>query len=445
MRARARQLQEYLDVRPAWAVADIGHALLADADGTTGRHRAVLIGAGRDEQGLGLRALADGTAAPNLVTGTTHDGTAPVFVFPGQGAQWPEMARELLHSSPVFRDCLEECAEALQPYVDWSLEDVLTTDQDHAVWARPDVAQPALVAVMISLAALWRSAGVEPGAVVGHSTGEFAAAHVAGALALSDALRAVAAFSRAQMSLVGHGEMLSVLLPAERLRPRLEPWGARLAIAGINSPAWTVVSGDTEAVTALRAELVADGVRALLISVGYAAHSPQIESVRDRLLHDLAPITGGPSAVPFYSGLTGGRYDTTRLRAEYWYQMVRGSVLFEAAVRAALTQQPAAFIEISPHPVLTLGVQQILDDAGSDAPVVGTLRCDEGGRARFLTSMAELHVQGGSVDWADGLAGSDPRPVELPAADFGAPQEPDRPAVASRFAHCPTPNCHAPS
>ncbi|MGW0769413.1 type I polyketide synthase [Streptomyces sp. NPDC002676] len=437
MRARARQLQEHLDARPEWAVADIGHALLAAADGTTGRHRAVLIGAGRDEQHLGLQALADGTAAPNLVTGTAHDGTAPVFVFPGQGAQWPEMARELLHSSPVFRDCLEECAEALQPYVDWSLEDVLTSDQDHAVWARPDVTQPALVAVMISLAALWRSAGVEPGAVVGHSMGEFAAAHVAGALSLSDALRAVAAFSRAQMSLVGHGEMLSVLLPAERLRPRLEPWGARLAIAGINSPAWTVVSGDTEAVTALRAELVADGVRALLISVGYAAHSPQIESVRDRLLHDLAPITGGPSAIPFYSGLTGGRYDTTRLRAEYWYQMVRGSVLFESAVRAALTQQPAAFIEISPHPVLTLGVQQVLDDAGSEAAVVGTLRRDEGGRARFLTSMAELHVQGGSVDWSEGLADSDPRHVELPAADFGALTEPDRPAAASRFAALP--------
>jgi acyl transferase domain-containing protein len=436
LRARARQLRAHLDSRPEWAAADIGHTLLADAEGAKGPHRAVLIGAGRAEHDLGLRALADGTAAPHLVTGTALDGTAPVFLFPGQGPQWPEMARELRQSSPVFRDTLTECAAALKPHVDWSLEDVLT-NQDPAVWARPDVTQPALVAVMISLAALWRSAGVEPGAVVGHSMGEFAAAHVAGALSLPDALHAVAAFSRAQMSLVGHGEMLSVLLPADRLRPRLEPWGDRLAVAGANSPSWTVVSGDTEAVTALRAELVADGVRAQLISVGYAAHSPQIESVRDRLLTDLAPITGGPSTIPFYSGLTGGRYDTTRLGAEYWYRMVRGTVLFETAVRAALTQQPTAFVEISPHPVLTLGVQQTLDDAGSDAAVVGTLRRAEGGRARFLTSMAELHVAGGSVDWTGTFAGTAPSPVDIPAPDPGTREEPRRAAAASRFAGLP--------
>ncbi|MFD7504297.1 type I polyketide synthase [Streptomyces sp. NPDC059850] len=432
MRARARQLREYLDTRPEWAVADIGHALLADD--TTGPHRAVLIGADRQEQDFGLRALADGTAAPNLVTGTAHDGAPPVFLFPGQGPQWPGMARELRHSSPVFRDSLAACAEALKPHVDWSLEDLLTGDQDSALWARPDVAQPALVAVMISVAALWRSAGIEPGAVVGHSMGEFAAAHVAGALSLPDALHAVAAFSRAQMSLVGHGEMLSVLLPVDQLSPRLEPWGSRIAIAGVNSPSWTVVSGDTEAVAALRAELVADGVRAQLISVGYAAHSPHIVSVRDRLLRDLAPITGGPSTIPFYSGLTGGRYDTTRLGAEYWYRMVRGTVLFESAVRAALTHRPTAFVEISPHPVLTLGVQQTLDDAGSVAAVVGTLRREDGGRARCLASMAEVHAHGGSVDWAGAFAGTDPRPVELPAPDPGVRQEPDRAVAVSRFA-----------
>ncbi|MEV5315046.1 type I polyketide synthase, partial [Streptomyces sp. NPDC052610] len=438
LRARARQLRAHLATRPEWAAADIGHTLLADTEGTKGPHRAVLIGAGRAEHDLGLRALADGTAAPHLVTGTALDGTAPVFLFPGQGPQWPEMARELRQSSPVFRDTLTECAEALKPHVDWSLEDVLTNDQDPSVWARPDVTQPALVAVMISLAALWRSAGVEPGAVVGHSMGEFAAAHVAGALSLPDALHAVAAFSRAQMSLVGHGEMLSVLLPADRLRPRLQPWGDRLAVAGANSPSWTVVSGDTEAVTALRAELVAEGVRAQLISVGYAAHSPQIESVRDRLLTDLAPITGGPAAIPFYSGLTGGRFDTTRLGAEYWYRMVRGTVLFETAVRAALTQRPTAFVEISPHPVLTLGVQQTLDDAGSDAAVVGTLRRAEGGRARFLTSMAELHVAGGSVDWTGAFAGTDPSPVDIPAPDPGTREEPRRAtAAAARFAGLP--------
>ncbi|MEV5506807.1 SDR family NAD(P)-dependent oxidoreductase, partial [Streptomyces orinoci] len=438
LRARARLLREHLGPRPEWAVADVGHALLGVSGGAEGRHRAVIVSRDCEEQRLGLSALADGTAAPNLVLGTAREGTRPVFVFPGQGPQWPGMARELQHSSTVFRRTLQECAEALKPHADWSLEDVLTSDQDSSVWARPEVTQPALAAVMISLAALWRSSGVEPGAVVGHSMGEFAAAQVVGALSLPDAMHAVAAFSRAQASLVGHGEMLSVLLPADRLLPRLEPWGDRLAIAGVNSPSWTVVSGDTEAIETLRAQLVTEDIRAQLISVGYAAHSPQIEKVRDRLIRDLAPVTAGPSDIPFYSGLTGGRYDTTRLDAEYWYRMVRSPVLFQGTIRAALAQRPTAFVEVSPHPVLTLGVQQTLDDAGADAAVAGTLRRHHGGRGQFLTSMAELHVQGVSVDWSTAFAGTDPHPIELPAYDDPR-QEPDETptATTSRFAGLP--------
>ncbi|WP_229870493.1 type I polyketide synthase, partial [Streptomyces phaeofaciens] len=437
LRARARQLRDHLDARPEWAVADVARALLGTPGGTAGPHRAVIVSGDREEQTLGLRALADGAAAPHLVLGTARDSARPVFVFPGQGPQWPAMARELQDSSTVFRRTLAECAEALKPYTDWSLEAVLTTDQDPAVWTRPDVTQPALAAVMIALAAQWRAAGVEPGAVVGHSMGEFAAAQVAGALSLPDAMRAVAAFSRAQVSLMGHGEMLSVLLPAARLLPRLAPWGDRLALAGANSPSWTVVSGDPEAIGTLRAELVAEGVRAQLISVGYAAHSPQIETVRDRLLEDLAPVTGGPCDIPYYSGLTGGRYDTTRLGAEYWYRMVRGTVLFENAVRAALTARPAAFVEVSPHPVLTLGVQQTLDDAGADTAVVGTLRRDQGGRGRFLTGTAELYVHGGSVDWSTALAGTDPQPLELPAPDERPQGAPAAAAPSARFASLP--------
>ena len=214
----------------------------------------------------GLGALARGEvedASTPIVTGVAAGATeGAVFLFPGQGGQWEGMAVELLEGSPVFAQRLAECADALEPFVDWRLEDVLRGARGAPELGRVDVVQPALFAVMVSLAELWRACGVRPVAVVGHSQGEIAAACVAGGLSLEDAARVVALRSRALVALAGRGGMASVALGREGVEPLLERFGGRVGVAAVNGPGSVVVSGEVEALEELVAQCEADGVRA---------------------------------------------------------------------------------------------------------------------------------------------------------------------------------------
>ena len=205
-------------------------------------------------------------------------------------------------AAATSRSSAAGCQEALSPFVDWDLEEVL---RGGAHSERVDVVQPALFAVMVSLAELWRHYGVEPDAVLGHSQGEIAAAHIAGALSLEDAARVVALRSQALSELAGKGGMLSVHLPADQVRERIEPWGADLAIAAENSPLSTVASGDPQALQELIAACEQDGVRTRMVAVDYASHTHQVEAIEERLAQDLAPIEAKQASIPFYSALIG--------------------------------------------------------------------------------------------------------------------------------------------
>ena len=215
--------------------------------------RAAVSGVDRDELLAGFEALVSGGSAPNLVQGVASGAGKTVFVFPGQGSQWQGMALELVDSSPVFAGRLVDCERALAPFTDWSLLEVLRGVEGAPEFDRVDVVQPALWAVMVSLAALWRSVGIEPDAVVGHSQGEIAAAVVAGALSLEDAAKIVALRSKAIVKLAGTGGMVSVALPADEVRELVSQWDGAIDVAAHNGPVSTVVSGDPEAL----AELVA--------------------------------------------------------------------------------------------------------------------------------------------------------------------------------------------
>ena len=239
---------------------------------------------------------------------------------------------------------------------------------------RVDVVQPALFAVMVSLARLWQSRGVQPAAVVGHSQGEIAAACVAGALTLGDAARVVVLRSRALTALAGRGGMASVLLPLPEVQQRLAASDGRLSVAAVNGPLSAVVSGEAEAVRDLVAELSAEGIQARLIPVDYASHSAQVEEIREQLLLDLKPIRPRTAPVPFFSTLTGEWQDTALLDAEYWYENLRRTVRFEHAIRSLGAQDYRAFVEVSPHPVLTAAIRDTLDDLDLQGTVVvGTL------------------------------------------------------------------------
>ncbi|MBW5485741.1 type I polyketide synthase, partial [Streptomyces bambusae] len=419
LRAQADRLRAFAEDGSA-PVHDIAHSLATTRAAL--ERRLVVVADGREGAGgftEGLTAVVDSLpGATSVVQGTTLPGTGVVLVFPGQGSQWAGMAVELYESSPVFAARLDECAAALAPYTDWSLLEVLRQADGAPSFDRVDVVQPALWAVMVALAELWRAAGVEPAAVIGHSQGEIAAAAVAGALSLEDAAKVSALRSRAIVALAGKGGMVSVADTADAVKERIAAWGDRLAVASVNGPGSTVVSGDPEALDELMATCESAGVRARRINVDYASHSAQVESIRDEVLSLLAGIEPRTARVPFFSTVTADWAEGSELDAEYWYTNLRATVRFEDAVRALLAEGHGIFVESSAHPVLTVGVQETIDTSASAAVTLGTLRRDEGGPRRLLASLAEAWVHGATVDWARLAAPHAPRTVELPTYAF---------------------------
>ncbi|MFE5592472.1 SDR family NAD(P)-dependent oxidoreductase [Streptomyces sp. NPDC056549] len=397
LRAQAARLREHLTAHPDLDAAEVARALVHDR--TAFGHRAVLTGADRAGLLTALDAVADAGVTQAAVTGTTPAAARQaVFVFPGQGSQWAGMAAELLDSSPVFARVVEDCERALRPYRDWSLTDVLRGRPGAPALDRDDVVQPALWAVMVGLAALWRAAGVEPAAVVGHSQGEIAAATVSGALTLDDAARLIAVRSTALGALAGRGGgMMTVSLPADRVRGDLAGF-PRLSVAAVNSPGMTVVAGDGDDLDALAAHYGED-VRTRRIPVAYASHSPHVDAVRDTLPAELAGIAPRAGTVPLHSTVTGTALDGSELDVAYWFRNLREPVGFEPAVRALLHAGHELFIEMSPHPVLALAVQQTAEDADLPVAALGTLRRGEGGPQRLLLAFGEAFCHGAEVDW----------------------------------------------
>ncbi|NEA99061.1 type I polyketide synthase [Streptomyces sp. SID13726] len=374
--------------------------------------RAVLLGAAGDELRTAAHALADGQEQPgSLVRGRARGRGGAVFVFPGQGAQWTGMARELLTASPVFAEAVAECEAALAPCVDWSLTDVLTSGEIDQV----DVVQPVLWAVMVSLAALWRSVGVEPAVVVGHSQGEIAAACVAGALSLEDGARVVALRSKAIRRLAGTGGMVSVFAPADRVAPLLTDG---IGIAAVNGPRAVVVSGETDALDTFLAACAEAGVEARRIAVDYASHSPMVERLATEITDALAGVTPKAPAVPMLSTCTGTWVEGGTLDARYWYDNLRNPVRLQDAVTALADAGHRVYVEVSPHPVLAMAVQGTLDETDGGGTALGTLRRDQGGPARFAESVAEAFCAGADVDWTPLLPGPATGPVDLPTYAF---------------------------
>jgi pimaricinolide synthase PimS1 len=476
LRAQAARLAAHVEEHPDLDAGDVGYSLAVGR--SVFDRRAVVLGGDREELLRGLDTLARGEPGASVVEGVavgggrgrggagreSGQGGGVVFVFPGQGSQWEGMALELL-GSPVFAEQLRACQGALSEHVDWSLEDVLRGAEGAPGLDRIEVVQPVLFAVMVSLAALWRAYGVHPAAVVGHSQGEIAAAYVAGGLSLRDAVRVVALRSRVLASLVGHGGVVSVAAPVELVEARLERWGGRLTVGGVNGPRSVGVVGDRQALAELLAECAAEGLSAREVPATVASHSPQVEPLRGELLAVLAGLAPRSGEVSFHSTVTGGPLDTAELGPAYWYRNTREPVRLEPVVRGLLDGGHRLFVEVSPHPVLTAGLQEIVEDLGhrrargaeaeyaareagtprkagateeagatkkaraqqpvgadasewGEVAVVGSLRRDRGGPRRFLASLGEAWVRGAEVDWAAGLRGSGARRVKLPTYAF---------------------------
>ena len=423
--AQAVRLGEYLSSHPGLDPIDVAYSLATTR--THHPYRATITtivgddgqGGGDDGDGGGqdvlaaLGALADDAPHPLLNTGVVppHGSGKTVFVFPGQGSQYPGMGVELYRQFPVFADALDECDAALQPFTGWSVLAVLRGEPDAPSLERVDVVQPVLFSVMVSLAALWRWVGITPDVVIGHSQGEIAAAHVAGVLTLSEAAAVVAVRSRVLTGVAGAGAMASVLLAQEPLTRLLARWEGRITVAAVNGPANAVVSGDTAAITELLSVCDRESIDARAIPVDYPSHSPHIQHIRDQFLAELPDLAPQPSTIPMYSTVDGqphdSAYDTTTMTADYWYRNIRHTVRFYDTVTTLLAGGEHVFVELSAHPVLLAAITDILEHSGGDireghrggGAVVATLRKDRPDAVGFAAALGQLHCHGVSACW----------------------------------------------
>ena len=418
LRAQAERLRAHLrsGAGAGQRLDDIAWSLAATRPAL--ERRAVVVAADHDALLHGLEGVIEGARTSNVAHGTAGVEGGTVFVFPGQGPQWEGMATELYARDARFRAHFTDVAAGVERLTDWSVLDVLHRVPGAPPLERVDIVQPTLFVVCVALARLWQSCGIKPSAVVGQSQGEIAAAHVAGALTLDDAARVVVTRARALGALSGKGGLLSVPLPLAEVEALLPRWDGRLSIGGISGPRSTVVSGAEEALVELLADLEGRGVRARRVAIDYASHSAQIEEVRDELLAGFAPVRPRTGDIPFFSTTTAEWIDTAELDAGYWYASTRQTVRFQDAVRAMAEAGHRTFIEVSPQPVVTTAVRDVLESLEvSDAVVTGTLRRDAGGADRFLLSVAELSVRGVPVDWNAVHDGRGSR-VDLPVYAF---------------------------
>ncbi|MEE4540349.1 SDR family NAD(P)-dependent oxidoreductase [Streptomyces sp. V4-01] len=414
LRTQAARLLEHVAARPDADLADVGHTLAYSRSALASR--AVVLAADRAGMVERLDALARDLPSPGVVQSsvTPHDGV--VFVFPGQGAQWPGMGLRLREESAHFRARFDECAAALRPYTGWDLLPVLRGDPDALPLDRIDVVQPALFAVMTALAEMWRAHGVAPSAVVGHSQGEIAAACFAGALSLDQAARLIALRSKVLRTRSGSGAMASFALPLAEVEELLRPWSDAIGVAAVNGPGSVTVSGLPGAVTELVRRCEADGVRVRLLDGDVASHGPRMEVLHDALAERIGPVTPGAAATAFYSTVDAAPLPGESLDLDYWYANLRHPVRFQDTVRALAADGHGVFVEVNPHPVLGSSIQDTLEDAGAAGTVIGTLRRGQGGLDRFLASAGELWASGTPVDWSPELAGG--RRVALPTYGF---------------------------
>ncbi|MDN3260912.1 beta-ketoacyl synthase N-terminal-like domain-containing protein [Streptomyces sp. CSDS2] len=320
-----------------------------------------------------------------------------VFVFPGQGSQWLGMGRQLLESSAEFRRKMTECDALVRAETGGSVLELLTGDAP-----LPDavqIVQPALWAVQVSLAAVWRAAGVEPGLCIGHSMGEVTAAHVAGILSLKDAAAVICRRSRLMQRLSGQGLMLATDLSAAEAEEVVAPHRGLVTVAARNAPGLTVLSGDTAAVQEIAVGLAMRDRFARTVKVDVASHSPAMDLLRADLLAELASLAPRPAEVPMLSTVTGALVEGTELTAEYWVDNLRQPVRFTDAVRTAAEGGQSVFIEVSPHPVLVPAIRQTLAEADVPQSAVASLHRHQDERLSFTQALGTAHALGVAVDF----------------------------------------------
>ena len=327
-----------------------------------------------------------------------RDDRGPVWIFSGQGSQWAAMGAELLATEPAFAAAVAEAEPLIARESGFSVTEAISAPETVTGIER---IQPALFAMQVALAATMRSYGVRPGAVIGHSMGEAAAAVVAGALSLEDGVRVICRRSRLMSTIAGSGAMASVELPAQQVLSELASRGIDdVVVAVVASPQSTVIGGVTETVRDLVAAWEQREVMAREVAVDVASHSPQVDSILDELTDALADLNPMTPEVPFYSSTMYDPRDELECDGWYWADNLRHTVRFAASVQAALEDGYRVFAELAPHPLLTHAAEQTADSLGIPLAALPAMRREQElphGLGGFL---ADLYSAGAAIDFS---------------------------------------------
>ncbi|WP_449657836.1 type I polyketide synthase [Streptomyces cellostaticus] len=414
LRAQAEKLRDFAACDAGLDLADVGWSLASGR--ARFEHRAVLLGRDRDELLSALASLSDGAESAGVVRGVAGELGATVFMFPGQGSQWAGVARQLYDTFPVFAQSLDEICARFDAHLPFALKPLLLADEP-ADRERTDIAQPALFALQVSLYRLIAQYCPQPNHLIGHSVGEIAAAHVSGVLGLDGATRLVAARGRVMQTVGERGAMLAVRASETEVSTLLGPYD-RIGIAAVNGPESVVVSGLCDEVHDLRDRLVADGTSAKLLEVDHAFHSPLMDPILDEFAESIHELPAGEMSIPIVSTRLGRVATLQELTSvEHWVQHVREPVRFYDAVECARAAGANVFLEVGPGSTLASITQEAFAGEGvDDAVVLSASRRNRGAAEALTGALAQLHVQGGSVDW-DALFGTR-RWVDLPTYAF---------------------------
>ncbi len=389
----------------------------ANTGRTQFEHRAAVVGTTAAELRESLTRLREESQRPAREPLRGTESPKPVFLFTGQGALRPGVGRELVETQPVFRAALERCAKALEGQIDCRLEDLLFGESSEALLKDTRLAQPALVALEFALAELWAAWGVTPGAVIGHSLGEYAAAAVAGVFSIEDALRLVVTRARLISEHLGAGAMLSIFAPLDLVERVIAPHAGAVCLAAINGPDDLVVSGQPEAITAVAESLASEGVQVKRLWMEYAFHSSMMEPVLKPFAEAFRGLSLSAPRIPLVSTLHGRRVDGELTQPDYWCQQLRQPVAFSKGLGALREERHRMFLEVGPAPILAgIGRRSFpQEDALCWLP---SLRPSAGETAQLVSSLAELYMRGVEVDWAAFDAPFERRPRCLPTHPF---------------------------
>ena len=392
------------------SAADVGWSLVTTR--SVFEHRAVLVGADREALTRGLTGLAAGEPAPDVATGRAGTAGQTAFVFPGQGSQWVGMGRLLHQRFPAFAHAFDEAAAAIDTHLRLPLREVMW-GTDAELLQSTEFAQPALFVLEIALAALWRSWGVAPDVVLGHSVGEIAAACVAGVLSLEDASAIVVARGRLMAALPVSGVMVAVSAGEAEVAPMLSDG---VGIAAVNGPNSVVLSGERAAVAAVADRLADNGRRTHRLAVSHAFHSALMEPMLDEFAHRVADIEPKRPRICLISNVSGEPVGPGYGSARYWVEHVRQPVRFLDGVRAAEALGATAFVEVGPGGGLSAAVDQSLTTEGPISVV--TMPKDAPGIESLLRAAGKLFTAGVGIDWPAVFAGSGAHRVDLPTYGF---------------------------